>query len=133
MNHKRAGCARSGKRLGRPASAAEATALPLWTPALPTRLIAVITLRPLAFAFGAWTFLVASVMAALLMALLCRVEIRSDHIDIALSQCRLTELLAGSLDLKMEHRRSRTPPEDLLTLTLPASLKRAGREMRVDC
>jgi site-specific DNA recombinase len=70
-------------------------------------------------------------LTAMLMALLCRVEIRSDHIDIALSQCRLTELLAGSLDLKMEHRRSRTPPEDLLTLTVPASLKRAGREMRL--
>src|SRR5262245_15098901 len=33
------------------------------------------------------------------MALHCRVEIRSDRIDIALSQRRLTELLAGSLDL----------------------------------
>ena len=40
---------------------------------------------------------------ALLMALLCRVEIRSDRVDITLSQSRLTELLAGSLDLKMPH------------------------------
>jgi site-specific DNA recombinase len=31
----------------------------------------------------------------------------------------------------MEHRGSPKPPEDLLTLTVPASLKRAGREMRM--
>jgi DNA invertase Pin-like site-specific DNA recombinase len=68
---------------------------------------------------------------ALLMALLCRVEIRSDRIDIALSRCSLTELLAGSLELKIQHRRSPTPSGDLLTLTVPASLKRAGREMRM--
>jgi site-specific DNA recombinase len=70
-------------------------------------------------------------LKALLMALLCRVEIRSDRIDIMLSRSRLTELLAGSLDLKMAHRGSPTPSEDLLTLTVPASLKRNGREMRM--
>ena len=43
---------------------------------------------------------------ALLMALLCRVEIRSDRVDIMLSRSRLTELLAGSLDLKMPHHGS---------------------------
>ena len=68
---------------------------------------------------------------ALLMALLCRVEIRSDRVDIALSRSRLTELLAGSTDLKMPHRGSPDLPEDMLTLTVPASLKRAGREMRM--
>ena len=36
---------------------------------------------------------------AMLMALLCRVEIRSDRVDITLSRGRLTQLLAGSLDL----------------------------------
>jgi site-specific DNA recombinase len=41
---------------------------------------------------------------AALMTLLCRVEIRSDRVDITLSRCRLTELLAGSLDLKMQHQ-----------------------------
>jgi len=39
-----------------------------------------------------------------LMALLCRVEIRSDRVDITLSRCRLTELLAGSIDLTMQHQ-----------------------------
>ncbi len=68
---------------------------------------------------------------ALLMALLCRVEIRSDRIDIMLSRSRLTDLLSGSLDPKMEHRGSPDPPGDPLTLTVPASLKRAGREMRM--
>ena len=43
---------------------------------------------------------------AMLMALLCRVEIRSDRVDITLSRSRLTELLAGSLDLKMPHHGS---------------------------
>jgi site-specific DNA recombinase len=39
---------------------------------------------------------------ATLMALFCRVEIRSDRVEIAISRSRLTELLAGSLDLKMQ-------------------------------
>jgi site-specific DNA recombinase len=65
------------------------------------------------------------------MALLCRVEIRSDRIDILLSRSRLTGLLFGSLDLKIQNRGSPPPSGDLLTLTVPASLKRAGREMRM--
>ena len=68
---------------------------------------------------------------AMLMALLCRVEIRSDRVDITLSRSRLTELLAGSLDLKMPHRESANSAGDRLTLTVPAGLKRAGREMRM--
>jgi len=65
------------------------------------------------------------------MALLCRVEIRSARIDIMLSRSRLTGLLSGSLDLKIQNRGSPTPSGDLLALTVPASLKRAGREMRM--
>jgi DNA invertase Pin-like site-specific DNA recombinase len=42
---------------------------------------------------------------ALLMALHCRVKIRSDRVDVALSGSRLTELLAGSLDPKMPYNR----------------------------
>jgi hypothetical protein len=38
------------------------------------------------------------------MTLFCHVEIRSDRVDITLSRCRLTELLAGSLDLKMQQQ-----------------------------
>jgi site-specific DNA recombinase len=68
---------------------------------------------------------------ALLMALLCRVEIRSDRIDIMLSRSRMTGLLSRSLDLTMAYRGSPAPSGDLLTLTVPASLKRAGREMRM--
>jgi hypothetical protein len=69
---------------------------------------------------------------ALLMALLCRVEIQSDRIDIALSRCRLTELLAGSMDVKMlQHHALPTRTGDMLTLTVKASLKRAGCEMRM--
>src|ERR1019366_10572463 len=41
---------------------------------------------------------------AMLMALLCRVEIRSDRIEITLSRCRLTQLLARSIDLSTQHR-----------------------------
>jgi hypothetical protein len=65
------------------------------------------------------------------MALLCRVEIRSDRVDITLSRCGLTELLAESLDLKMQHRAPTNEPGDILRLSAPVSLKRVGREMRM--
>ena len=68
---------------------------------------------------------------ATLMALLCRVEIRSDRVDIMLSRGRLTQLLAGSLDLKMQHQAPTRAPDDLLELTVPVGLKRVGREMRM--
>src|ERR1700730_15117300 len=54
---------------------------------------------------------------ATLMALFCRVEIRSDRVDITLSRGRLTQLLAGSLDLKMQHQAPTSAPDDLLGLT----------------
>src|ERR1700730_5499761 len=54
----------------------------------------------------------------------CRVEIRSDRVDIALSRGRLTQLLAGSLDLKMQHQAPTSAPDDLLGLTVPVGLKR---------
>jgi hypothetical protein len=73
------------------------------------------------------------------MALFCRVEIRSDRVDITLSRGRLTQLLAGSLDLpldlsldlKMQHQAPTSAPDDLLGLTVPVRLKRVGREMRM--
>ena len=68
---------------------------------------------------------------AMLMALLCRVEIRSDRIDITLSRCRLIELLAGANNLEIEHHGQQNALGDMLTLTVPASLKRVGREMRM--
>jgi hypothetical protein len=66
---------------------------------------------------------------AVLMTLLCRVEIKSDRVDITLSRGRLTQLLAGSLDLKMQHQAPTSAPDDLLGLTVPVGLKRVGREM----
>jgi site-specific DNA recombinase len=68
---------------------------------------------------------------AMLMTLLCHVEIRSDRVDITLSRCGLAELLAGSMDLKMQHQEVRNAPGDVLRLTVPVSLKRVGREMRM--
>jgi site-specific DNA recombinase len=70
-------------------------------------------------------------LKALLLALLCRVEIRSDRVEIMLSQCRLTELLFGSLDLNMPHQAPKNAPDDVLSLSVPAGLKRVGREMRM--
>ncbi|MGA9726513.1 MAG: hypothetical protein WBD78_13065, partial [Methylocella sp.] len=68
---------------------------------------------------------------ATVMALFCRVEIRSDRVDITLSRGRLTQLLAGSLDLKMQHQAPTSAPDDLLRLSVPVGLKRVGCEMRM--
>jgi hypothetical protein len=68
---------------------------------------------------------------AMLMTLLCRVEIRSYRVDFTLSRCRLTELLAGSSDLTMQHQAPANATGDMLMLTVPVSLKRVGREMRM--
>ena len=43
----------------------------------------------------------------------------------------MTQLLAGSLDLKMQHQAPTRAPDDLLELTVPVGLKRVGREMRM--
>ncbi len=48
-----------------------------------------------------------------------------------LSRGRLTQLLTGSLDLKIEHQAPTSAPDDLLGLTVQVSLKRVGREMRM--
>jgi site-specific DNA recombinase len=69
-------------------------------------------------------------LKATLMALLCRVEIRSDRVDIMLSRCWLTELLAGSMDLTMQQA-SANATDDMLMLTVPVGLRRVGREMRM--
>jgi hypothetical protein len=52
-------------------------------------------------------------------------------IDITLSRCRLTELLAGSIDLTMQHQAPTNAPGDFLTLAVPVGLKRVGRELRM--
>jgi site-specific DNA recombinase len=69
---------------------------------------------------------------ATLMALLCRVTIYSDRIEIALCRSRAAELLAGqSIDLAAQHQRSDPASHDVMTLRVPARLKRVGREMRM--
>jgi site-specific DNA recombinase len=69
---------------------------------------------------------------ATLMALLCRVTIYSDRIEIDLCRGRAAELLAGqSIDLAAQHQRSDRASHDVMTLRVPARLKRVGREMRI--
>jgi site-specific DNA recombinase len=69
---------------------------------------------------------------ATLMALLCRVTIYSDRIEISLCRGRAAELLAGqSIDLVAQHQRSDPASHDVMTLRVPARLKRVGREMRM--
>ena len=63
--------------------------------------------------------------------LLCRVEIKSDRVEITLSRGRLTQLLAGSIDLTMQHQGPTNAPGDILRLSVPVGLKRVGREMRM--
>ena len=69
---------------------------------------------------------------ATLMALLCRVDVHADRIDISLSRQRLADLLAGqSIDLTMSNQKLDRASDDAVILTAPARLKRVGREMRM--
>jgi site-specific DNA recombinase len=69
---------------------------------------------------------------ATLMALLCRVTIHSDRIEIALCPGRAAELLAGqSIEVAAQHQRSDPVSHDVMHLRVPACLKRVGREMRM--
>jgi hypothetical protein len=70
-------------------------------------------------------------LKATLMTLLCRVEIRSDRVDIARSRGRLSELIVGSLDPKLPRQESPSASDDLLRLSVPVGLERVGREMRM--
>jgi site-specific DNA recombinase len=68
---------------------------------------------------------------ATLMALRCRVYINPARIDINLSRDRLAELLAGQpIDLATRDQ-GLDDKSDVVTLTVPARLKRVGREMRM--
>jgi DNA invertase Pin-like site-specific DNA recombinase len=67
---------------------------------------------------------------ATLMALLCRVMTYSDRVEITLSRGRAAELLAGqSIDL-VGQKLDRAS-HGIITLRVPARLKRVGREMRM--
>jgi hypothetical protein len=69
---------------------------------------------------------------ATLLALLRGVTIYSDRIEIALCRGRAADLLAGqSVDLAARHQRSDPASHDVMTLRIPARLKRVDREMRM--
>ena len=69
---------------------------------------------------------------ATLMTLLCRVVVHPDRIQINISQRRLAQLLSGHLiDLTTRDQRLDRQSDDIVTLTVPARLKRVGREMRM--
>jgi site-specific DNA recombinase len=69
---------------------------------------------------------------ATLMALQCRATIYSDRIEIAISRGRTVELLAGqSIDFAAGHQKSGPASRDIMTLIVPARLKRVGREIRM--
>src|SRR5262249_13941924 len=69
---------------------------------------------------------------AMLMALLSRVDIKSDHVEIKLRRQRLVELLhAQSTEWTTLGSKFDKVSEDILTLTVKARLHRVGREMRM--
>jgi hypothetical protein len=69
---------------------------------------------------------------ATLTALLRRVTIYSSRIEVTLSWGRATELFAGqSIDPAAQHQKSDPASHDVMTLSVPARLKRVGREMRM--
>ena len=69
---------------------------------------------------------------AILMALLSRVDVRSDRVDIRICQRRLVELLAAqATNLPLERNEPDDDRADVLTLTVMARLQRVGREMKM--
>lgn len=67
----------------------------------------------------------------MLMGLRCRVTIKPDRIEINLSRRRLTAMLAGRAIDQAEEDPVKPDAHDIVTLAVPARLKRAGREMRI--
>jgi hypothetical protein len=73
-----------------------------------------------------------TVVKTLLMRLLCRVNIKPDRIEISLSRHRLAAMLAGQpIDQTMQDLGAKQDAHDIVTLAVPARLKRVGREMRM--
>ena len=67
-----------------------------------------------------------------LMALLCRVEIKPEEIEINIFRRRLVALLAGQpVDPTMQDQKMDRNSDDVVTLKTPARIKRVGREMRM--
>jgi hypothetical protein len=69
---------------------------------------------------------------AMLMALIARVDLKSDRVEIKMRRRSLVELLHAQSTEPIIHRSSSdTGSEDLLTLKVKARLQRVGREMRM--
>jgi DNA invertase Pin-like site-specific DNA recombinase len=70
---------------------------------------------------------------AMLMALLSRVDIRPDRVEITIRRGFLVQLLCAvqSVELGMQGGKPSTASNDILTLTVKARLQRVGREMRM--
>ena len=74
----------------------------------------------------------ANEVKATLMTLACRVEINPDRVEIKISRHRLAAFLTGQpIDPTMQDHKSDRGSDDVLTLAVPARLKRVGREMRM--
>ena len=66
------------------------------------------------------------------MALLGRVDVRSDRIEIKVHRPRLVKLLSThEIDLTVQDQMPDVESDDTLTLMVTARLKRVGREMRI--
>jgi hypothetical protein len=69
---------------------------------------------------------------AMLMTLLCRVTVNPNRIEINLSERPIAKMLTGqSIDLTTQDQRVDRQSHEIVTLTVPARLKRVGREMRM--
>jgi site-specific DNA recombinase len=69
---------------------------------------------------------------AMLMALISRVDIRPDCVEISVRRSSLIELLgSGSIDLVTQRGTPDNEAEAVLTLTVKARLQRVGREMKM--
>ena len=65
------------------------------------------------------------------MALLSRVDIKPDRVEINIPRSRLVALLAArAIDLTTQEGQTDSDPNDILTLTVTARLRRVGREMK---
>jgi hypothetical protein len=74
----------------------------------------------------------ASDVKAMLMALACRVEINPDRIEIKIPRDRLAAFLAGqSIDQTTLDQRPERDSNAVVTLAVPARLKRVGHEMKI--
>jgi DNA invertase Pin-like site-specific DNA recombinase len=73
-----------------------------------------------------------TVVQTLLMRLLCHVNIKPDCIEISLSRRRLAAMLTGqAVDQTVRNLEVKCNAHDIVTLAVPARLKRVGREMRM--